>query len=341
MYTIIASLALSFVSVLQPATPATPALPPDGRTVQCSGVVNTSVDELWKTFTTPEGWTSAIGVAKCEIDFRLGGSIRTVYNPQATIGDDSTITNKIIAYEPKRMLAFKPTAPKAAPDFIKAICETGWNVIRFEPLTPDRTRLTVTGMGYLDTELHKKAYDFFAKGNAWTLKEIQDHFATPQQARTVDDAETLIMYLAGKWSFTKENPDGSTFSGTTEGQVIFDGKLLVADGFLTIGGKTFRHSHFIAGLDPETHAVRAWNFNQDGDVTEGEVRLDGPQKLVIDWNTFQRSDNRFVEYRVEYTFHGPDEFGLVVQYSPDADGTRKTLVDVTYQRVPPGETAAK
>lgn len=117
------------------------------------------------------------------MDLRPGGAIRTSYDPNATIGDDSTITNTILAYEPRRMLAFKPSAPKNAPDHVKAICETGWSVIRFEPLTPDRTRLTISMMGFQDTELQKKAYAFFEQGNSWTLKTIQDHFAKPEHAK--------------------------------------------------------------------------------------------------------------------------------------------------------------
>lgn len=305
------------------------------RILRNSAVVHASADELWKTFTTAEGWTSAIGVAKAEVDLRIGGSIRTVYDPAATIGDDSTITNTILAYEPGRMLAIKPTAPRNAPDHIKAICETGWNVIRFEPLTPGCTRLSVTGMGYKDTELHKKAYEFFDKGNAWTLTKIQEHFAKPGNDADVEKARALLMRLDGDWSFRQPRPDGSAFGGSTHSRVIFDGQLLVTDGFLTMGGKTFQHSHFMAGLHPETGTLRAWSINEQGDVTEGEVRLNGPDRLVVDWDTHQKGDNRFVDYRVEYNFRGADEYQCRVLYSPEADGSRKELVDVTYTRTKP------
>src|SRR5690606_34915988 len=67
MNALLLSLALLFiVPGHQPVAslPAQAAAPAEGRTLRHSGVVNTSVDELWKAFTTAEGWTSAIGVAK-------------------------------------------------------------------------------------------------------------------------------------------------------------------------------------------------------------------------------------------------------------------------------------
>lgn len=327
-------IALVAPMLFQPASVAgaPPAAPQSERILRNSAVIHASADELWKTFTTAEGWTSAIGVAKAEVDLRIGGVIRTVYDPAATIGDDSTITNTILAYEPGRMLAIKPTAPRGAPDHIKAICETGWNVIRFEPLTPGCTRLSVTGMGYKDTELHRKAYEFFDKGNTWTLSKIQQNFAKPADDQDVENARGLLMRLDGEWSFSQPRPDGVAFGGTTRSRIIFDGQLLVVDGFLTVGPKTFQHSHLMAGLHPETGTLRAWSFNEQGDVTTGEVRTNGPDALVVDWDTHQKGDARFVDYRVEYTFHGRDEYQCRVLYSPEADGTRKELVNVTYRR---------
>jgi uncharacterized protein YndB with AHSA1/START domain len=331
MQTIVLLVASVASHVMAPA----PLAAPEGRVLRHSGVVHASAAELWTAFTTAEGWTGAIGVAKAEIDLRPGGAIRTVYDPAATLGDDSTITNTILAYEPERLLALKPTAPKNAGEHIKAFCETGWSVIRFEPLTPERTRLTVTSMGFQDTELHRKAYDFFDKGNAWTLKKVQEHFATDDDEADTSKARALLARLVGDWSFSKAAPDGSSFGGATHGRLLFEGQLVVVDGFLTIGGKTFQHSHFMAGLHPETGTLRAWSFNEQGDVTEGEVRLDGPERLVVDWNTHQLGDRRFVDYRVEYNFHGPDEYQCRVLYSPEADGTRRELVDVTYKKDAP------
>lgn len=337
MYAILVTIALLLTPLRTdpPAqAPAAASRPSEGRILRHSGVVNASPDAVWKVFTTEEGWTTAVGVAKCAIDLRVGGTIRSVYDKNATIGDESTITNTILAYEPERMIALKATAPKNAPEFIKAACETGWSVIRFDPIAgaPDRTMLTITGMGYRDSDLHKQAYEFFDKGNAWTLKKIQDHFASPAQAKAADDAEKLMFRMTGKWTFSSDRPDGTTFSGETNGTLLFNGKVLVADGFLTIGSNTFHHSHFIAARDPQTGTMRAWSFNQDGDVTEGQIRAEAPEKLVVDWQTFQRSDGRFVDYRVEYTFNGPDVFRCVVLSAPEADGTRRTLVDVTYKR---------
>ena len=61
-----------------------------------TGIIDAPVAEVWKAWTTKEGWESAIA-AHAEIDLRIGGLIRSVYDPKATIGDDSTIENLILS----------------------------------------------------------------------------------------------------------------------------------------------------------------------------------------------------------------------------------------------------
>ena len=57
--------------------------------------VNVALDSVWNAFTTKRGWESAF-VAIAEIDLKMGGSIKTSYNKNAKIGDNSTIVNHIV-----------------------------------------------------------------------------------------------------------------------------------------------------------------------------------------------------------------------------------------------------
>ena len=52
-----------------------------------------------------------------------------------------------------------------------------WQVLHFEPLGPNRTRLQIIGLGYGSDEESKKLRGFFDKGNAYTLKKLQEKFA--------------------------------------------------------------------------------------------------------------------------------------------------------------------
>ena len=94
---------LSLAIALSAAEPeAKPA--PDTSPLVHEGILNAPPGEVWKVWATPEGF-KALGVAKADMDFRIGGLIRSHYNPAGVLGDEGTIENRIIAYEPLRMLA--------------------------------------------------------------------------------------------------------------------------------------------------------------------------------------------------------------------------------------------
>jgi hypothetical protein len=47
----------------------------------------------------------------------------------------------------------------------------------FEEAGANRTRLRLVGLGYGSDEESTKLRGFFEKGNAYTLKKLQEHFA--------------------------------------------------------------------------------------------------------------------------------------------------------------------
>ena len=67
------------------------------------GMIGAPVDAVWAAFTTKEGQESW-NVAHAEIDLKIGGKMRTHYDPAGRIGDPNTIENTILCFEPKRML---------------------------------------------------------------------------------------------------------------------------------------------------------------------------------------------------------------------------------------------
>ena len=81
-----------------------------GRVVEPSfvneGIVNAPIQEVWKVWSTSEGYR-AVGVALADVDLRLGGLIRSRYKPDGRLGDEQTIENEILAYDPPRMIAIR------------------------------------------------------------------------------------------------------------------------------------------------------------------------------------------------------------------------------------------
>src|SRR6185436_3741353 len=70
------------------------------------GTVNGPINEVWKVWSTSEGY-KAVGVALADVDLRVGGLIRSRYAADGTLGDDQTIENEILAFEPPRMIAIR------------------------------------------------------------------------------------------------------------------------------------------------------------------------------------------------------------------------------------------
>lgn len=151
-----------------------PAGAPDLSPQVTEGVVSAPVAEVWRVFTTNEGFKN-LGVAKADIDFRVGGLMRSHYNPEGVIGDEGTIQNQIIAYEPERMLAIRLHQPPKGFPFNEAWKRT-WSVITFTDTGEGRTHVRIAGLGYDATEESQKMREFFKAGNAYVMKLLQSKY---------------------------------------------------------------------------------------------------------------------------------------------------------------------
>ena len=140
-----------------------------------TGVVEASLDNVWAAFTTTAGIKSWM-VPHADIELKVGGKMRTHYDKNGTLGDENSIENTILSFDPKRMLSIKATkAPKNFP-FKKSI-EGMWTVIYFEAMGAKQTKLTIVGLGFCDDEESQKLRRHFDAGNAYTLKKLQKRFA--------------------------------------------------------------------------------------------------------------------------------------------------------------------
>ena len=75
------------------------------------------------------------------------------------------------------MLSIQVTNPPAKFPY-KDTVKNMWTVIYFADAGPGRTRLRIVGLGFGDDEESRKLREFFDKGNAYTLKKLQDKFAS-------------------------------------------------------------------------------------------------------------------------------------------------------------------
>lgn len=145
------------------------------------GVVSAPVDQVWAAFTTREGLESWM-VAHARIELKIGGKMQTQYNPQGAIDDAKAIENTILSYEPMRMLSFRVTkAPDTFP-FPNAI-KNMWTVVYFIPEGDRATRIREVCLGFGHDDESKKMREFFDRGNAITLQNLQKHFAPKTGAK--------------------------------------------------------------------------------------------------------------------------------------------------------------
>lgn len=143
---------------------------PETRTLRWICDVDLPVRDAWDLFTTKAGIESWM-VPICEVDFRLGGTIRTNYNADAGIGGPGTIVHHILAYEPYRMYSARFTAPENAPA-AKGVAEKSWGVTTFEARGGNRTRLRLASCGWGEGEEWDQAERFFTWGNRVTLQKL-------------------------------------------------------------------------------------------------------------------------------------------------------------------------
>jgi uncharacterized protein YndB with AHSA1/START domain len=143
------------------------------------GVIPAPIDEVWKVFSTSEGY-KALGPALAEVDLRIGGLIRSRYRGDGTLGDAETIENVILAYEPPTMIAMRIHKPPASFPF-KEAWSNPWTVMTLTPLDGGRTRLRVTSLGYADDDESLAMRRFFEAGNQQTIDTLRRHFGAPPE----------------------------------------------------------------------------------------------------------------------------------------------------------------
>lgn len=136
----------------------------DNMVLEQTFEVDVPIDSVWNAFTTKEGWESW-ATAKAEVDLKLNGLIRTNYDKDGEIGDESTITLHIVNYVPKRMLTLQAEITRNFPAFMKEDEKDLFNTILFEEISPTKTRVTSFGTGYKLNDKYTSLLKFFIQAN--------------------------------------------------------------------------------------------------------------------------------------------------------------------------------
>jgi uncharacterized protein YndB with AHSA1/START domain len=150
---------------------------PDALSFVNEGTVNAPINEVWKVWSTSEGY-KAVGVALAHVDLRVGGLIRSRYAADGTLGDALTIENEILAFEPPRMIAFRIHKTPSNFPFKEAWKQT-WTVVTLSPLPDGRTHVRAASLGFGTDPESVAMRRFFERGNAQTMQTMAAHFERP------------------------------------------------------------------------------------------------------------------------------------------------------------------
>ncbi len=159
---------------------ALPAQDKPAATAITEGVVDASMDELWRVFSTAEGYKK-LGVALADMDFRPGGLIRTHYNPKGQLGDEGTIVTEILTYDPAHVITTRIARPPKGFPFMTAY-KTVWSVVTLTDAGSGRTHLRLAMVGFDATTESQAMRAFFERGNAAVLEELRRHYGKPAAA---------------------------------------------------------------------------------------------------------------------------------------------------------------
>lgn len=112
------------------------------------GFINAPLAEVWRLFTSADGLRRA-GAAQSEVDLKVGGTIRTHVDPNGRLGDERTLVQRILAFDPQRMLALRiEDAPADLPG--GAAARDVWTVVYFTAAGADMTQVRIVGLGFTD-----------------------------------------------------------------------------------------------------------------------------------------------------------------------------------------------
>ena len=133
--------------------------------------VNVPVDSVWHAYTTGEGMESW-AVPLAEVDLKVGGLIKTNYNQDGQLGDSTTIVTHIVNYVPKQVLTLQAEMTHNFPQFMRDEEKDFYNVIFFQKLGKNRTKVVSYGIGYKKTPKFLSLMEYFISANEAALEKL-------------------------------------------------------------------------------------------------------------------------------------------------------------------------
>jgi uncharacterized protein YndB with AHSA1/START domain len=145
--------------------------PQADRTIRLEKVVKGSVDDVWKTWTTQEGIASFFAPAS-RVEAKVDGAYEMYFAPDQPPGNRGGDGNRILAFDPGKMLSFSWNAPPSLPEARKQRTHV---VVRLKTV-PGGTLVSLTHDGWGEGGEWDKAYSYFSNAWRWVLGMLEYRF---------------------------------------------------------------------------------------------------------------------------------------------------------------------
>jgi len=144
------------------------------RTIRASVVVEAGLDEIWEAWTTEQGIRTFFA-PDARVDLKVGGAYEIYFDPDAEPGSRGAEGVRILALQPKTMLAFTWNAP---PHLDRVRGQWTHVIVRLRRLAANRTEVTLYHDGWGTGGQWDRAFEYFQR--AWiqiVLPRLQYRFS--------------------------------------------------------------------------------------------------------------------------------------------------------------------
>lgn len=111
-----------------------------------------------------------------EYELAIGADWRTSSDRSSDLDDDTVIHNRVLAFDPGRMLAIRTVNAPADFPFPNAILDT-WSVLYLETMDENHTKVTTKMFGFNESQESQEMRRFFEWGNAYELEQLNEYLS--------------------------------------------------------------------------------------------------------------------------------------------------------------------
>jgi uncharacterized protein YndB with AHSA1/START domain len=154
----------------------TPRTSSGERVVRVETLLRQSPERVWKAFSTEEGlrcWIAPV----VNLDLRTGGVLLTNYDRAGAIGGPGTISLDILNYVENEEITFKVKLNDKFPERLQREDGHLQEIVELQRQQDGGTKVVSSMVGWGNGQEWDRAFEFFARGNEWSYKNLAKCFA--------------------------------------------------------------------------------------------------------------------------------------------------------------------